>query len=116
MVNKMRNLENVKRVRLNDYSEYESGKSNNGGCYGFWTDYNRVENGWEVSYGTTADFPYCPCCGSFNEHYDYEEEGYICGDFEVVSAEELERIIKSFEEEHSEDDDYSIEYKGADEN
>lgn len=112
----MKNLDNIKRVRLNDYSEYRDGKSNNGGCYGFRTDYSRVENGWEVSYGTTADFPYCPCCGQFNEHYDYESEEYTCGDFEIISTEELKRIIRSFEVEHSEDDDYSIEYKGVDEN
>lgn len=112
----MRNLEGIKRVRLNDYSEYESGKSSNGGCYGFWTDYSRVENGWEVRYGTTADFSYCPCCGSFNEHYDRETQKYECGGFEVVSTEELEMIIRSFDAKHSEDDDYSIEYKGADEN
>lgn len=42
---KKRNLNGIKRVRFNDYSEYESGKSNNGGCYGFWTDYDRLENG-----------------------------------------------------------------------
>lgn len=111
MVKNMRDLAEVKRVRINDYSEYESGKSSNGGCYGFWTDYNRVEGGWEVSYGTTADFEFCPCCGSFDSHYGYDEEEYTCGEFEVISNEELEKIISSFESEHSEDDDYFIEYK-----
>lgn len=107
----MRDLNNVKRVRLNDYSQYEEGKCNNGGQYGFWTDYDRVANGWERSFGTTAEFPYCPCCGSFNEHYDEDEKEYTCGEFKVISTEELQRIIKSFEEEHSGDDDYSVEYK-----
>lgn len=56
---KIENLKNVKRVRFNDYSEYEPGKSSNGGHYGFWTDYTITENGeWEVSYGTTADFEF----------------------------------------------------------
>lgn len=108
------NFENIKRVRLNDYSEYESGKANNGGQYGFWTDYNRVESGWEVSHGTTADFPYCACCGSFGEHEDYENGGFECRggeSFDIISTEELQVIIKSFEKEHSEDADYSIEYE-----
>ena len=57
---KMRNnLENVKRVRFNDFSDYDSEKCNNGGKYGFWTDYDRLENGnWKVSYGTTADLAF----------------------------------------------------------
>ena len=60
---KKTNLKGIQRVRFCDYTEYQSEKSNNGGCYGFWTDYNRLENGeWEVSYGTTADFAYCPVC------------------------------------------------------
>ena len=55
---KKEELNGVARVRFCDYSQYESEKSSNGGCYGFWTDYTRQEDGnWEVSYGTTADFP-----------------------------------------------------------
>lgn len=108
MNKKINNLNNIKRVRFCDYTEYDSEKCNNGGCYGFWTDYNRLENGnWEVSYGTTADFPYCPCCGSFNEHYDYDEEEYTCGDFETISESELLDRINNF----TETDDEYIEYK-----
>ena len=33
---KMENLNNITRVRFNDYTEYDSEKCNNGGCYGFW--------------------------------------------------------------------------------
>lgn len=62
---KIKSLEGIQRVRFNDFSEYESEKSANGGAYGFWTDYTRLENGmWEVSYGTTAEFDFCPVCGS----------------------------------------------------
>lgn len=108
----LKNLNGIKRVRFNDDSEYESGKSNNGGCYGFWTDYNRLENGkWEVSYGTTADFDYCPVCGSFNNHYEGDEDcyesGYSCGEFKTVTETELLKLINDFEET---DDEY-IEYK-----
>lgn len=104
-----KNLEGIKRVRFNDFSEYESGKSNNGGCYGFWTDYNRLENGlFEVSYGTTADFSYCPVCGSFNDHYVGDDEiEYSCGDFETISESELLKLINDFEE----TEDCYIEYK-----
>lgn len=31
------NLDGIKKVRFNDFSDYESGKCNNGGKYGYWT-------------------------------------------------------------------------------
>ena len=96
------NLDGIKRVRFCDYTEYDSEKCNNGGCYGFWTDYNRLDGGnWEVSYGTTADFEFCPVCGSFNDHYDDDccyESGYECGEFETVMETELLKFINEFEE------------------
>ena len=107
------NLDGINRVRFYDYTEYESEKSNNGGCYGFWTNYNRLENGlFEVSYGTTADFEYCPVCGSFNDHYaseddDIYESGYTCGEFETITETELLELINNFEN----TDDKYIEYK-----
>lgn len=104
-------------VRLSDYSDYKSDKCNNGGCYGFWTDYSRLENGkWELSFHTTADFDYCPCCGSFNDHHVWSDEddiydsGFSCGKFETISTEELVNIINEFEKQHGNDDNYSIEY------
>lgn len=104
-------------VRLSDLSDYESDKCNNGGCYGFWTDYSRMEKGdWELSFHTTADFDYCPCCGSFNDHHVWSDEddiydsGFSCGKFETVSTEELVNIINEFEKQHGNDDNYSIEY------
>ena len=92
-----KNLNGIKRVRFCDYTSYEAEKSSNGGCYGFWKDYNRLDDGnWEVSYGTTADFEYCPVCGSFNEHYEGDDccydSGYSCGDFETVTEEELLKL------------------------
>lgn len=102
------NLDGINRVRFNDYTEYNSEKSNNGGCYGFWTDYNRLESGlFEVSHHTTADFDFCPVCGSFNDHYIGEDdEEYSCGVFETVTEEELLNLINDFEE----TDDCYIEY------
>lgn len=109
---KKTNLDRVNRVRFCDYSNYDSEKCNNGGCYGFWTDYNRLENGkWEVNYGTTADFEYCPVCGSFNEHYEGDEgcyeSDYSCGEFETVTENELLKLINEFVE----TDNQYIEYK-----
>lgn len=96
---KKEELENVKKVRFNDFSEYDSEKCSDGGSYGFWTDYSCLENGnWEISYGTTADMEFCPCCGSFGDHYDYDKEEYSCGDFETVTTDELLEKINSFEE------------------
>lgn len=100
---KREELGNVKRVRFNDFSEYDSEKCNDGGGYGFWTDYNCLENGnWEISYGTTADMEFCPCCGSFGDHYDYDKEEYSCGDFETVTTDELLEKVNSFEEREGE--------------
>lgn len=115
---KNKNLDKIKRVRFCNYSEYNSEKSNDGGCYGFWTDYSRLENGnWEISYGTTADFEYCPVCGSFNDHYKGEDacfdSGYSCGEFATATSDELIDSIKKFEKEHKNDDDYFIEYSSV---
>lgn len=104
---KREEIKNVRRIRFNDFSDYDSEKCNNGGCYGFWTDYNRLENGkWEISYGTTADMDFCPCCGSFNDHYvgddcRYDSE-YDCGEFGIVTEDELLKIIDEFEENEGE--------------
>ncbi len=50
---------------------------------------------WEVSYGTTAEFDFCPVCGSFDDHR-LEDGTYECGEFQTVSEEELiEKSINS---------------------
>ena len=62
-----------------------------------------LKNGkWEVSYGTTADFEYCPVCGSFNDHYAEDEDdiynsGYSCGEFAIATSDELIDEINKFE-------------------
>ena len=99
---KVENLNNVRKVTFVDYSDYESDKCNNGGQYAYFTNYTRVENGFEVSYSTTADFEYCPVCGSFEDHYEGEcsenESQYSCGEYEVISADELLQKINNFSE------------------
>lgn len=89
----------IRRVTFFDFSQYNWEKGSNGGCYGFWTDYDRVKNGWEVSYGTTADFEYCPVCGSFENHCTGDEQQeYSCGDYEIISTNELLERIREFQE------------------
>ena len=105
---RLEDLNGIKRVRFNNYSEYDSEKSNDGGSYGFWTDYSRLENGkWEISYGTTAGFDFCPVCGSFNDHYKGDDccydSGYSCGEFATVTETELLETINNF---HETDDEY----------
>lgn len=97
---KKENLNGIQEIRINDYSQYDSEKCNNGGAYGFWTKYDRLPNGkFEISYGTTADFEFCPVCGCFNDHYDPEYDSeYSCGDFEIITETELLEIINNFKE------------------
>ena len=57
----------VKSARINDYTKYDSSRCNNGGAYGFWTDYKFIGDGnYEVTYGTTAGFEFCCYCNSFS--------------------------------------------------
>ena len=97
------NLDGINRVRFYDYTEYEGEKANNGGCYGFWIEYNRISpEKWEISYGTTAEFEYCPVCGSFNDHFEGEDccydSGYSCGEYDTVTEQELIKLINEFTE------------------
>ena len=54
-------------IMIEDYRDYESGKSSNGGKYAFFERYDyRDEKGlWEVHYATSSDFAYCSYCGVF---------------------------------------------------
>ena len=68
-----------------DDSQYEDGKSQNGGCYGFSTIYIRESaSRWRISYDTTSEFEYCHRCGSFTtgDHVCYDE---YATDFEIIS-------------------------------
>lgn len=110
----MIDLSKTSRIVLNDYSEYDASRCNNGGCYGFWTTYrsmNIIGNRyWMVSYGTTADMDFCTCCGSFGNHYNADEENYSCGEFELIQDKELRDIIHKFEETAEDNPDCYIEY------
>lgn len=107
---KKTNLTGIKRVIFNDYSDYQDTTCHTGGNYGFWTNYDRLDNDkWKATYETTAGFSYCPCCGSFDDHYEGDEaiynSGYSCGEFDVVTESELLKRINEFEET---DDEYIV--------
>lgn len=36
---------NLKSVKFEDYTEYVPGMSNDGGCYIYWTSFEKLENG-----------------------------------------------------------------------
>lgn len=97
-------MTDCKKVRVYDYSDYKEGHSSNGGCYGYWVDYTRIglSDLFEISYGTTADFDFCPCCGSFGDHSHYDCEAdlveYSCGDFKTITAAELNDKLRQIEE------------------
>lgn len=79
----------MKKVIITDYSDYKAETSNNGGNYSYSTIYRLVENGkyngkYEVSYSTSAEFDFCPCCGRFG-----------CTDCDPSSDEDYEYISES---------------------
>ena len=104
-----------KKIRFSDYSDYDPNLCHDGGRYGFWTDYIREESGnYRIEYGTTSDMEFCPCCGSFNDHYRYDPEDgvyYECGDFERISEAEVKLQIEEFEENHKGDENYFISWQ-----
>ena len=52
------------RIETSDWSDYESGKSYDGGQYGFGQHWRRIGvNAWHCQEWTTGDF--CPHCRSF---------------------------------------------------
>ena len=77
----------IKKAVISDYIDYNPDLCNNGGCYGFWENYNYIGDGkYEHIYHTTADFEYCPYCGDFNSG--------CCSEPEIIDEKELWRRIK----------------------
>ena len=99
----MKSLDGIFKVRFNDYTSYNPDFCRNGGCYGFWTNFTWIEDGlFAVSYGTTADFEFCRVCGTFGNHTEWDDERreyyYSCGEYEVVTEEQLLKLINEFKE------------------
>ena len=89
------------RITVDDYSQYVQGKSSNGGCYIYSTFYKYVPNlnVYEVTYSTSAEFPYCVVYGCFcNE----TEENSCCRRAKprMVTYEEIMSDIKDRKKYH----------------
>ena len=74
-------------------------KCSNGGEYGFTREFNSLPDGnYELSYFTTADFPYCSKCGNF---YQGEECSFCNEEYETFTEKEVidfcEELIKQQE-------------------
>ena len=84
-------------IKIVDDSRYVSGKSHNGGGYRFTETYRRNDDGtYSVTYGTSADFAYCPFCGNFIQGEcpcGYEEPRKVSAD------EVLETVLDSLNRE-----------------
>ncbi len=86
-------------IKFIDESDYEIGLSNDGGGYIYWTTYKYIPQikKFEVSYGCSSSFEYCPVCGSFSDHYvnerfdevDIYGSGFTCGAFKLISFNEM---------------------------
>lgn len=77
-------------VKIVDRTQFEADTCNNGGSYSFTTTYRQIGDGkFEVLYSTSADFDYCPLCGSF-----YQKD-CPCGmeGPDIVSWEEVQKEV-----------------------
>jgi hypothetical protein len=105
----MIDITKVIKVTVYDYTEYKSETSRNGGDYGYTETYTRVSgDAFEVSYGTTAEFDYCPRCGSFYQgecSCVYPNEG----DYDRISQAQLREMLEKIDEEENDDIYYRIE-------
>ena len=95
------------KIRIKDMVHYAPETCNTGGDYGFSTYYEERPDGrFDVTYGTTADFAYCPLCGSF-----YRGDECSCGMTEpdVVDMCEVNRQIMLAVNEISQGNAFEIE-------
>lgn len=93
-------IRNCDVIILDDYSDYQENTCHTGGNYGF-TD-RLVKDGecFRVEHSTTADFPFCPVCGEFEDHWFYDKESdgpkYSCGDFKKISLNRAVFLVKNY--------------------
>ena len=71
------------RIKVRDYSDYDSDLCHDGGHYAVGVTFIRHPDGWERREYTSGD--YCPYCGSFD----------CCGSCEEAEAAQAERLTDS---------------------
>lgn len=92
------------KIEISDYRNYDENTCRNGGNYAFYTTYVECANGkFRVEYGTSADFEYCPCCGTFingnwNHWCNNQEDPWT-----YVSKEEAMQDYEEVQSLHDED-------------
>ena len=78
------------KIIITDNSNYKSETCNNGGDYSFTVTYQQIANNkFAVLHSTSAEYPYCPFCGSFYRDI------CPCGmkGLDIVSWEEVKKEI-----------------------
>ncbi len=103
----------MEKVVIKDFSNFQSGKHINGGCYSYTEKYYRIPNTqeFEVEYSTSSEFDYCKTYGVFQSCHNcsiYDKQEKLCLDIKTITDDELKEIIKDIE--NNEDIDIIIEY------
>lgn len=58
----------MRTIKLSKYSNYDSDRSRNCGCYAIHKYYEEYRPGmYRIRYATSADFPFCPITGQFRD-------------------------------------------------
>lgn len=84
----------MRSIRVCDYTEYREDKCHNGGSYVYFTCFDEVgKDDWVVSYGTSAEFEYCPAMGNFGNCCDNCDE---CECFEHITEDNVLRRIAEY--------------------
>lgn len=96
------------KISIIDNTNYAADKCNDGGSYSFTTTYQQIaDNKFAVLHSTSAEYPYCPFCGSFYRDicpcgmkgYDIVDSETVdkeitCARERLARGEELEIIVK----------------------
>lgn len=100
--------DDLKCIRVTDWTNYDPAKCRNGGKYRFTTTFYPVENGFEVDFSTSADFPFCDILGTFQKcNRCHWFDGKDCTiDYEVWTQQEVEDYIEKCRH----DENFDIEY------
>jgi len=92
------------KIIVEDRTDYINGLHNNGGHYIDYTIFKRCKGGkYRVSYDTSADFSFCPCCGGFGELNEKGHCDFCDGNYEMMNIKEIIEKIKYYKETKKED-------------
>lgn len=80
------------QIKILDYSQFEAGRSANGGAYGY--EETAVVDGASITghYWNTSDFSFCPNCGFFESSLRQHEQ--LCDEYSPSS--DMEKVIRAW--------------------